>query len=1152
MGGRGEGKDEVCSGGCVGAGGEWGVGECWVQGGVGRDGRVACWGGVKWSGVELGEVVRAWGGSLYGEGWGDGMSREGGCLKACGREDGGVLRRGRVDLGACVTLQWGGAVLWALREEGRVVRGTGGVMSRGLGEEAVEWRRSLGGEVGDDNETGPEGGGGGWVEVSCTGVRGAVFWCAGDGWWDVLVLRRVARWCSGGERLQISLLAGCGGGGTYRVGVGMKWVGEMAGGLGWTFGVGGWGGVWGTWVRVTGVLVVKCGGGGGGATGSWGEWERSGGGWGVGKFGVAEGEEGEKGGGWGGVADGGTVSVVEVESWVRGDECCVLWGVWVVKWGGGGEGGVADWRGGGGWAGRGWGCKGMRVRGRVGGGCGWGNGKGVGGDGRESGSGGVEGVGGWFEGEGGRAWDWAVGGDGGGRWEGEALGGVTEGAVDWGVEAVGVGRERWIGGESRVIQAVKLGVRAEGEGWGGGSAEEYLGCGLVGGGDVVGGGGDGGRGLGVGGWGVTYGVELVEVGAGEGGSVGWRWGRELRCGGEEGRGVGVWRRGVGDVTSRCVGGIAWGLMECGRLGVGGVGLVGTSQSRELVGGGWGGGGWVWVGGGSGGQGVRDSIRRGRGGWGELDVAGGGGGVDVRDMRGWRWVVVRRWGDGMLGVAGGREYGRCIGLGGRSWGGVGMAVLWVVLGAEGGLKGKGGGVVCCDRELDGWFGGRGAGGVEEGVEQGEGCVGGDHGSVVGGGVCGAVSWKSGWEGVDGSLGMGEVGDGGAGVGMLGEREVGCDGGGWGGVVVGERRGMEVGWGVGGGLGINCGGWLGHRWGIRALGERSFRPKYLTCKKDFKAKIASVGSPSFKSFRFKVIDTKGAENLCGSIIFPDKKIRSICSVAVVLQAKKLLTSSQLAIVDPPGDITVPTTPPKKFLTQDFIGPRFTEMPMTWSPDVTLVSVKEKFRNVMKCLKSPSKFAKSLTCGASISWGRSRLHEGTNTYSWLSTICQNGLKRKRSPSTTPELFVQCLNMESLTVSPPFTTNKWRQVEVSNHGLKRILERTVGENRASWSDKLDDALWAFRNGYPRKGQKSKPKRQNRARERKERKEKSKSKPSQKVKVNKVKSKSTPGSGFGKSIENQTRKPKPPSGPGCGHDQFFGGDDIFGLDGWPMVVHQQ
>ncbi|GKB72325.1 reverse transcriptase domain-containing protein [Tanacetum coccineum] len=39
--------------------------------------------------------------------------------------------------------------------------------------------------------------------------------------------------------------------------------------------------------------------------------------------------------------------------------------------------------------------------------------------------------------------------------------------------------------------------------------------------------------------------------------------------------------------------------------------------------------------------------------------------------------------------------------------------------------------------------------------------------------------------------------------------------------------------------------------------------------------------------------------------------------------------------------------------------------------------------------------------------------------------------------------------------------QVEVSNRGLKQILERTVGENRASWSDKLDDALWAFRTTY-------------------------------------------------------------------------------------------
>nr|GFD26784.1 reverse transcriptase domain-containing protein [Tanacetum cinerariifolium] len=39
--------------------------------------------------------------------------------------------------------------------------------------------------------------------------------------------------------------------------------------------------------------------------------------------------------------------------------------------------------------------------------------------------------------------------------------------------------------------------------------------------------------------------------------------------------------------------------------------------------------------------------------------------------------------------------------------------------------------------------------------------------------------------------------------------------------------------------------------------------------------------------------------------------------------------------------------------------------------------------------------------------------------------------------------------------------QVEVTNLGLKRILERTVGENRALWSDKLEDALWAFHTAY-------------------------------------------------------------------------------------------
>ncbi|GJY65801.1 reverse transcriptase domain-containing protein [Tanacetum coccineum] len=39
--------------------------------------------------------------------------------------------------------------------------------------------------------------------------------------------------------------------------------------------------------------------------------------------------------------------------------------------------------------------------------------------------------------------------------------------------------------------------------------------------------------------------------------------------------------------------------------------------------------------------------------------------------------------------------------------------------------------------------------------------------------------------------------------------------------------------------------------------------------------------------------------------------------------------------------------------------------------------------------------------------------------------------------------------------------QVENINRALKRILEKTIGNNRKDWSYKLDDALWAFRTAF-------------------------------------------------------------------------------------------
>nr|GEU91520.1 reverse transcriptase domain-containing protein [Tanacetum cinerariifolium] len=120
-------------------------------------------------------------------------------------------------------------------------------------------------------------------------------------------------------------------------------------------------------------------------------------------------------------------------------------------------------------------------------------------------------------------------------------------------------------------------------------------------------------------------------------------------------------------------------------------------------------------------------------------------------------------------------------------------------------------------------------------------------------------------------------------------------------------------------------------------------------------------------------------------------------VVWPTKKLLTSSMLVIVDLPGDTMEPTTQRRKFLTQ--------------------VEAKALPTNDARVVV---KFLNSLFSRVMAKYGVT--HRLSTTY---------------HPQTSG------------------------QVEVTNCGLKRILERTVGENHASWSDKLKDALWAFRAAF-------------------------------------------------------------------------------------------
>ncbi|GKA72590.1 reverse transcriptase domain-containing protein [Tanacetum coccineum] len=89
------------------------------------------------------------------------------------------------------------------------------------------------------------------------------------------------------------------------------------------------------------------------------------------------------------------------------------------------------------------------------------------------------------------------------------------------------------------------------------------------------------------------------------------------------------------------------------------------------------------------------------------------------------------------------------------------------------------------------------------------------------------------------------------------------------------------------------------------------------------------------------------------------------------------------------------------------------------------------------------------------------GTNTY--IGFGAPRAIISDRGTHFCNDQFAKVMLKYGVThrLSTAYHPQTSGQVEVSNRGLKRILERTVGENRASWSDKLDDALWAFRTAY-------------------------------------------------------------------------------------------
>nr|GFA27834.1 putative reverse transcriptase domain-containing protein [Tanacetum cinerariifolium] len=282
------------------------------------------------------------------------------------------------------------------------------------------------------------------------------------------------------------------------------------------------------------------------------------------------------------------------------------------------------------------------------------------------------------------------------------------------------------------------------------------------------------------------------------------------------------------------------------------------------------------------------------------------------------------------------------------------------------------------------------------------------------------------------------------------------------------------------------------------------KYLFAKKDAKAHLLRW-ILLLQEFDFKVIDTRGAENYAADHlsrlenpyknIFDPKEINetfpleSLNKVAhkdpstpwfadlvnyhagnfiikgpaliklfdVVWLEKKLLTSSMLVIVNPPGDTMELTTQRRKFLTQGKISQK-DEMPLNFIQIYEIFDVwgidfigpfpsSKGNKYILVAVDYLSKWVEVKALP---------INDARVVVKFLKSF-------DRGTHFCNDQFSRVMAKYGVThcLSTAYHSQTSGQVEVINRGLKRILKRTVGENHASWSDKLEDALWAFRTAF-------------------------------------------------------------------------------------------
>nr|GEX90857.1 reverse transcriptase domain-containing protein [Tanacetum cinerariifolium] len=237
---------------------------------------------------------------------------------------------------------------------------------------------------------------------------------------------------------------------------------------------------------------------------------------------------------------------------------------------------------------------------------------------------------------------------------------------------------------------------------------------------------------------------------------------------------------------------------------------------------------------------------------------------------------------------------------------------------------------------------------------------------------------------------------------------------------------------------------------------FALKYLFAKKDSKARLL-CWVLLLQEFTFKVIDTKRSENLAA-----DHISRLEDPHQNVLDPKEINESfpfETLNLVSTRGDLSTPwfadfvNYHAGNFVVKGMSNPlTFSRLATMDPPGDTMAEITQPRRDEM--LQNSIQVCEIFDVWGIDFMGPFSSSRGNKYILVAVDYLSKWVEAKFAKVMQKFGVTHCL-------ATPYHPQTSGQVEVSNRGLKRILKRTVGENRASWSDKLDDALWAFRTTY-------------------------------------------------------------------------------------------